>query len=96
MNKEKVKDILARAGKTFAQAFLSSISIDALLGVTDFGALKKIGISILVAAGAAGVSAVWNMALDFINKKIDEMMPTSDEITAELERGFDEEETSAE
>lgn len=61
--KEMIIDILERAGKTFLQAFLSAISVDVLLGVTDFDALKKVGLSMLVAALAAGISAVWNGAV---------------------------------
>ena len=53
-------DVAERAIKTFLQAFLSSISVDVLLGITDFDAFKKVGISMLVAALAAGISAVWN------------------------------------
>ena len=60
MNKEIIKDIAIRALKTFVQAFLSAISVDALLGVTDFDAFRKIGLSMLVAGTAAGISAVWN------------------------------------
>ncbi len=66
INKEKVKDIAIRALKTFIQAFLSAISVDALFGVTDFDNLKKVLISILIAATAAGISAVWNMAQDML------------------------------
>lgn len=55
-----IADVAERAVKTFLQAFLSSISVDVLLGVTDFDAFKKVGISMLVAALAAGISAVWN------------------------------------
>ncbi|MBQ2973001.1 MAG: hypothetical protein IJE19_01475 [Clostridia bacterium] len=62
--KEETKIILAdvaeRALKTFLQAFLSSISVDVLLGVTDFDAFRKVGLSMLVAALAAGISAAWN------------------------------------
>ncbi len=58
--KRIITDIIERAGKTFMQAFLSAISVDVLLGVTDFDAFKKVGISMLVAALAAGISAVWN------------------------------------
>lgn len=58
--KEMIIDIIERAAKTFVQAFLSSISADALLGVGDFDAFKKVGFSMLVAALAAGFSAVWN------------------------------------
>ena len=68
MTKEKIKDIVIRALKTFVQAFLSAISVDALIGITDFDVLKKVLISILIAATAAGISAVWNMALDALNK----------------------------
>ncbi len=60
MNKQIIKDIAVRALKTFVQAFLSAISVDALLGVTDFDAFKKIGLSMLIAGTAAGISAVWN------------------------------------
>lgn len=58
-----IADVAERAVKTFLQAFLSSISVDVLLGVTDFDAFKKVGISMLVAALAAGISAVWNGAV---------------------------------
>ena len=62
--KEETKRILAdvaeRAIKTFLQAFLSSISVDVLLEVTDFDAFRKVGLSMLVAALAAGISAAWN------------------------------------
>ena len=67
MNKQIIKDIVIRALKTFVQAFLSAISVDALLGVTDFDTLKRIGISMLIAGTAAGISAVWNTALEALN-----------------------------
>ncbi|MBQ3006742.1 MAG: CHAP domain-containing protein [Clostridia bacterium] len=67
MTKEKIKDFAIRALKTFIQAFLASISVDALIGVTDFEVLKKIAVSILIAAVAAGISAVGNMLLDALN-----------------------------
>ena len=92
MTKEKIKDIITRASKTFIQAFIGSITIDGFFGVTDFDAIKRIGLSILVAGVAAGVSAVWNMMLDFIYRKIDEALPTEDELTAELEGGFEDDE----
>lgn len=68
INKDKLKDILIRALKTFVQAFLSAVSVDTLLGVTDLDTLKKVLISILIAATAAGISAVWNMATELIDK----------------------------
>lgn len=67
ISKEKIKDIAIRALKTFIQAFLSAISVDALLGVTDLDTLKKVLVSILIAASAAGISAVWNMAQDMLS-----------------------------
>ena len=69
MDKQKLKDVAIRALKTFAQAFISSISIDALFGVTDLDMLKKIGISMLIAGTAAGISAVWNSALGMLESK---------------------------
>lgn len=69
MNKQIIKDIIIRAAKTFVQAFLSAISVDALLGVTDFDALKRIGLSMLIAGSAAGICAVWNAALKAIESK---------------------------
>lgn len=67
MNKTIIKDILIRALKTFVQAFLSAVSVDTLLGVTDFDTLKRIGISMLIAGTAAGISAVWNTMLEVPN-----------------------------
>jgi hypothetical protein len=91
MTKEKIKDILMRAGKTFAQAFIGSFSIDIFIGVTDSNALKKLALAALVGAVAAGVSAVWNTLVDWAIRKIDTMMPTSDELTKAIE-GADENE----
>lgn len=67
INKDKLKDIAVRALKTFIQAFLSAISVDALIGITDFAVFKKVLISVLIAAAAAGISAVWNMVTDMLN-----------------------------
>ena len=89
MTKEKIKDVATRASKTFIQAFVGSITIDSFFGVTDLNAIKRIGLSVLVAGVAAGVSAVWNMILEFVYKKIDEAMPTSEEIENEVKGGFD-------
>ena len=90
MTKEKIKDVITRASKTFVQAFIGSITIDGFFGVTDFDAIKRIALSVLVAGVAAGVSAVWNMVLDFIYRKIDEAMPTEEALTESLQEGFDE------
>ncbi len=70
MNKQIIKDIVIRALKTFVQAFLSAISVDSLLGVTDFDTLKKIGISMLIAGTAAGISAVWNTVAEASNMNL--------------------------
>ncbi len=67
MNKIIVKDIAVRALKTFIQAFLSAVSVDAVIGVTDFDTFKSIGLSMLIAGTAAGISALWNTALEYIN-----------------------------
>lgn len=62
------KDILIRAGKTFVQAFVGAITIDSLAGVTDTDALKKVLIGMGIAGISAGVSAVWNMLVQFIKE----------------------------
>lgn len=59
--KEKIKDIVIRAAKTFVQAFVASISVDNLTSITNANTLKSVGTSILIAGLAAGVSAVWNL-----------------------------------
>ena len=89
MTKEKIKDILTRASKTFIQAFIGSITIDGFFGVTDLDTIKRIALSMLVAGVAAGVSAVWNMVLDFIYRKIDEAMPTEEALTESIQEGLD-------
>ncbi len=70
INKDKLKDIAIRALKTFVQAFLSAISVDALVGVTDFAVFKKVLVSVLIAAAAAGISAVWNFVKDLIDARL--------------------------
>ena len=81
--------MLARAGKTFAQAFISAISIESILGVTDLDVLKRIGLSMLIAGVAAGISAVWNMVQNWLYRKIDELMPTSEDIAKSIEEGLE-------
>ena len=71
ITKEIIKDIAIRAVKTFVQAFLSTISVDALLGVTDFDAFKRIAVSMLIAGSAAGISAVWNTVLRAVNSRLE-------------------------
>jgi len=67
INKDKLKDTAVRALKTFIQAFLAAISVDSLFGVTDLDSLKKVLVTILIAAVAAGISAVWNMLRNIID-----------------------------
>ena len=73
-----MKDVIIRAAKTFIQAFLSYLSIDMFIGITDLNALKKIALSVLVGAIAAGISAVWNSFLNWISKKLEEEGETDD------------------
>lgn len=70
MTKEKIVDIVKRAGKTFAQAFLSSITIDNFIGVADRNALKQVAVSALVGAVAAGISAVWNTFTAWLSARL--------------------------
>ena len=48
-------DVVVRAVKTFVQAFLSVVALGAT-DVIDVDSLK----ALIVGAGAAGISAVWN------------------------------------
>lgn len=60
---KKTKDILERAGKTFIEAFTSSIVANLTLftdALGDNGKLKAVAISVGVGAVAAGISAAWN------------------------------------
>lgn len=49
------KDILARALKTFVQAFLATLAVD-IATVNDWKTARPV----IIGAVAAGVSAVWN------------------------------------
>lgn len=57
--KAKWKDIGIRAGKTFLQAFLAEITIDTAMMTAD----RSVWRSVLLAAAAAGISAVMNAAI---------------------------------
>lgn len=63
------KDILKRAGKTFAQAFIASFGIDRLTEITDLESAKAVLYPMLISCVAAGVSAVWNMATSYLSGK---------------------------
>lgn len=60
------KDVLNRALKTFAQAFLGSITINNFLVVTDVSTFKTVLYSTLIGALSAGISALWNMLLTYL------------------------------
>ena len=64
------KDIGRRAAKTFAQAFIGTVSTVSFVGVKDLDTFKAVAISTAVAGISAGVSAVWNMAREYINKEL--------------------------
>lgn len=60
--KETVKDIAIRAGKTFVQAFIAALAV---ANVSDLNSVK----AAVIAAAAAGVSAVWNSLLAANNSR---------------------------
>lgn len=64
MNKERLKDIGIRAGKTFVQAFMGAISVDVVLATPD----RSVWRSALLGGLAAGISAVWNFALNLMDE----------------------------
>lgn len=55
----KVKDVAVRSIKTFVQAFLATLSVQ-VVSIDSWDAIKPV----IVASVAAGVSAVWNTALE--------------------------------
>lgn len=62
-----MKDIVIRALKTFIQGFLGALTVTLPNSdVLDFSVLK----SLLIGAIAAGISAVMNLILNLINKKV--------------------------
>lgn len=67
-NLEKWKDIAVRAFKTFLQAFLASIPVDAAL----IGGGWNVWRAALLSAAAAGISAVMNFVLSLLKKEDDE------------------------
>ena len=66
MNKDKLKDILIRAVKTFIQAFIAAF----LLGTSNLSNLdKKVVESALFGGLAAGISAVMNLVGNLLSKE---------------------------
>ncbi|MDD4794993.1 MAG: hypothetical protein PHG03_00305 [Bacilli bacterium] len=64
--KDKTKDIIVRALKTFIQGFLGALAIT--LPNTDYSDLNIVK-SLLIGAVAGGISAVMNLAINYLNKK---------------------------
>ncbi len=65
------RDIAARCAKTFVQAavgVLSTVQFTDIANATDKGAVIC---AVVVAAVAAGASAVWNLILDIVKKEAD-------------------------
>ncbi len=77
--KEKLKDILVRALKTFMQGFLATLIV--LLKESDFSDINILK-SILIGALAGGISAVMNLIIKALKKEYD-----FDENEFEIEEG---------
>lgn len=92
LTKEQLKDIIERVIITFFEAFLSALSVDMLFGVTNFDTFKRAVVLMIIGAGAAGISAVWNILKPIIikgvNNLISRFFPSEEEITKSIEEGF--------
>ena len=64
------KSVGIKALKTFIQAFVASIYINDFLTATDIRSLKAVAISTATAGAAAGLSAVWNMCVEYFNATV--------------------------
>lgn len=73
MRKVDLQDISKRAGKTFVQAFVASISVSAeqIVGIRDIESAKVILVPVLIGGIAAGVSAVWNLMTGYFSKNME-------------------------
>lgn len=71
MRKIDWKDVAKRAAKTFAQAFIATVSIEQIASITDAESAKIVIRSIVVAGTSAGISAVWNMVAGYARSKKD-------------------------
>lgn len=69
MKKINWMDVGKRAGKTFVQAFIATISIEQFAAITDVESAKVIIRSMLIGAVSAGISAVWNMLRCYVSQK---------------------------
>ncbi len=68
MRKIDWKDVGKRAAKTFAQAFIATISIEQVTSIADAESAKIVLGYMLIAGTSAGISAVWNMAAGYMQK----------------------------
>lgn len=64
-NLEKWKDIAVRAAKTFLQAFIASITVDAALLAGGWNVWR----AALLSAAAAGISALMNFILAMLQNE---------------------------
>lgn len=62
----KVYDVSIRAFKTFIQGFLGALAVT--LPTSDFSNTEVLK-SLLIGAFAGGISAVMNLAINYINKE---------------------------
>ena len=83
------RDVIIRAAKTFTQAFISAFGIDAIFGITDRAMLRKAILAMLISAVAAGISAVWNMGLEWLSNRIESIEITEAEYQPEHGRDED-------
>ena len=92
LTKEQIKDIIERVIITFFEAFLSALSVDMLFGVTNFDTFKRAVVLMIIGAGAAGISAVWNILKPIIikgvNNLISRFFPSEEEIKKSVEEGL--------
>ena len=72
--KEKIKDIAVRAGKTFLQAFLASLAVDAASLTGGWNVWR----AALISAAAAGFSAVMNAAIAALEKEENDVHPENE------------------
>lgn len=73
MRKIDLQDIGKRAGKTFVQAFVASISVSAeqIAGIKDIESAKVILGPVIIGGIAAGVSAAWNLMTGYFSKDME-------------------------
>lgn len=64
--KEKIKDIIIRALKTFIQGFLATLIV--LLKESDYSDLNILK-SVIIGAIAGGISAVMNLIINLMQKE---------------------------